>query len=194
MSFVIELRRKLIHLCAGISIPFLYYYLPEFWAKWILAGVTLGVIAVDILRLKDPFVKRLFGEFFSPLIRKHEVSVLTGATYLLLSSLLCVLFFRKNIAVAAISFLVIGDTAAALVGKRIGRILFFGKSLEGSIACFMSCIIIGFIIPGFSWLVVLSGAFVATVVEALPIPLDDNLRIPLSAGLVMQIFSNILSD
>jgi dolichol kinase len=33
----------------------------------------------------------------------------------------------------------------------------------------------------------LAGAFVATLFELLPIPLDDNLRIPLSAGFAMML-------
>jgi dolichol kinase len=32
------------------------------------------------------------------------------------------------------------------------------------------------------------GAFTATVFELLPIPLDDNFRIPLSAGFAMDFF------
>jgi dolichol kinase len=32
----------------------------------------------------------------------------------------------------------------------------------------------------------LAGAVTATVIELLPIPLDDNIRVPLAAGAVMQ--------
>jgi dolichol kinase len=41
--------------------------------------------------------------------------------------------------------------------------------------------------PGVPTPVGLVGALVATVFELLPIPLDDNFRIPLSAGFAMEL-------
>jgi dolichol kinase len=65
----------------------------------------------------------------------------------------------------------------------------FGKTLEGSIACFVVCYGLTLIIPGpnLPFPVGLVGALVATVFELLPIPLDDNFRIPLSAGFAMEL-------
>ena len=90
-------------------------------------------------------------------------------------------------AVLALSFLILGDTAAAIVGKSVGRVRIFGKTLEGSLACFAVCYGLTAIMPGIPFPVGLIGAAVATVFELLPIPLDDNFRIPLSAGFAMEL-------
>jgi len=126
---------------------------------------------------------------FGSLIRDHEHNTLTGATYLVLSSLLCITLFSKTVAVAAISFLVLGDTMAALVGRSFGKKRFFQKSIEGSLACFFSCLLCGSLVPQLSFGVSVVGALVATLVELLPLPIDDNLRIPLLSGGVMQLLS-----
>ena len=76
---------------------------------------------------------------------------------------------------------------AALVGRAIGRVRIFGKTLEGSLACLVSCLIIGWLIPELTWQMTVVGALMATLIELLPIPLDDNLRIPLAAGFAMTL-------
>lgn len=186
MPLLTELKRKSIHFLFGLVIPVGYGLLPEFWARWVLAAATVGVTAVDFLRLRNPFFRRLFLEFFAPMIRRHEHSSLTGASYLLISSLVCVLAFDRPAAIAAIAFLVVGDTVAAVVGQAWGRVKVFGKSLEGSVACLASCGIILLAVPHLPWRVGLTGAVVATLVELLPIPVDDNLRIPILSGWMMQ--------
>jgi dolichol kinase len=188
MTLLAELKRKAIHLLAGLAIPVGYELLPEFWGRWILILATVGVTGVDFLRLRHPFFKRLFMEYFAPLIRRHERSALTGASYLLISSLVCALVFDKPVAVAAISFLVVGDTMAAVVGRTWGRVKLFDKTLKGSLACFVSCALCVLLVPHLPLWVGLAGAGVATVVELLPIPVDDNLRIAILSGWVMQVF------
>ena len=123
--------------------------------------------------------------------------MLTGSTTLLMSSLVCVLIFQKHIAVAALCFLIVGDTMAALVGKTYGRIKVFRKTLEGSLACLLTCIIVVLIIRPYldaqnplpaniGFVVGFIGAVVATLVELLPIPLDDNFLIPILSGAAMK--------
>ena len=89
----------------------------------------------------------------------------------------------------ALSFLILGDTAAAVVGKAIGRTPVFGKTLEGSIACFVVCVLVGWAIPDLSWARTIAGAAMATLFELLPVPLDDNLRIPLASGFAMTLLA-----
>ena len=78
---------------------------------------------------------------------------------------------------------------AAIVGRSFGRVRVFGKTLEGSLACFGACVLVSLLYPGdpFTWRMILGGALVATLFELLPIPLDDNLRISLSAGFAMTL-------
>jgi dolichol kinase len=185
-----ELKRKAIHL-ASLSIPLAYYLTPDSWQRdWeraLLAAVIVS-LAIEVFRLNHPRTRNLFQHFFGELLRNHEDASLLGSTYLLIACLLSIHLFAKPIAVLALSFLIVGDTMAAIVGKWIGRIRIFDKTLEGSLACLLVCYELTLLVPEIPFHVAVIGAVTATVFELLPIPLDDNFRIPLSAGFAMEFF------
>ena len=92
-------------------------------------------------------------------------------------------------AATALGFTVLGDAFGALVGRAYGRHRFFRKSIEGALGCLVACLLWAATVATvwhLPWPVVLTGAVVATVVEMLPIPLDDNLGITLAAGFAMK--------
>lgn len=159
--------------------------------------MTLVFITVDFLRLRINAFKDIFVVIFGSFLRKRELHSLTGGTYLLLASLLALTVYSKDIVIAAVSFLVVGDTVAAIVGQLIGRTRFFRKTLEGTLACLGACAIVAVIVchlphvPTYTSTLPLGiglmGAVAASVVEALPFEVNDNVVIPLVAGLVMQI-------
>jgi dolichol kinase len=185
-----ELKRKAIHL-ASLTIPIAYYLSPRSWSRtWeraLLASVILS-LAIEIFRLHNPRIRSVFRHFFGELLRNHEEASLLGSTYLLIAVLLTLHLFDKPVAVLALGFLILGDTVAAIVGKSMGKHrLLGGKTVEGSLACFLMCFALTFLMPGIPFHVGLVGALTATVFELLPIPLDDNFRIPLSAGFAMEL-------
>jgi dolichol kinase len=186
MRYTGELARKAIHF-SSLAIPIGLYLTPPEVSKPVLLILALTTLAVDVVRLHAPQVRTIFYFLFGRIIREHERFNLLGSTYLLLAALLCLFAFEKPIAVTSLGFLVVGDTMAALVGRRWGRIKILEKSLEGSLACFGSCVLVGWLYPGpeLSWTMILVGSAVATIFELLPIPLDDNLRMSLSAGFAM---------
>jgi len=184
-----ELKRKAIHL-ASLSIPIGFYLSPDAWSSWWERGLLASVIlslAIEVFRLNHPRSRHVFRHFFGQLLRNHEDVSLLGSTYLLIACLLSIHMFAKPVAVLALAFLILGDTVAALVGKSIGRVGLFGKTLEGSLACFAVCYALSAAVPGIPFRVGIVGAAVATIFELLPIPLDDNFRIPLSAGFAMEL-------
>ncbi|MFH1754652.1 MAG: phosphatidate cytidylyltransferase, partial [Candidatus Latescibacterota bacterium] len=144
-----------------------------------------GTVVMDLLRLSDDRLRQFFLRFFKSLIRSHEEEHLLGSTYFMIAALISVLVFDKMIAISALTFLVLGDTAAAVIGKRFGKAAYWGKSLAGSIACLLCCIVIGFLLLD-NMPVILAGALAATIAEALPVPMDDNMRVPIASGFVMQ--------
>ena len=102
-----------------------------------------------------------------------------------MSIFLCILLFAKVLAIVCILFMIFGDMAAALVGKMWGKTkLLAGKSLEGSAACFIVCAAIALV--KLDPTIAIIGAFVATIVELIPFPIDDNLTVPLISGAVMH--------
>jgi glycerol-3-phosphate acyltransferase PlsY len=156
-----------------------------------LAGVTALLLVWELLRLRWEQFNRPFLRCFRPLMRPEETQQLTGSSYVLFSSFLVFLFFPRDIAVMAISFLAVGDAVGAFVGERIGKRRLFHKTWEGSLAGLLSCLGIGFLLSfaalDISWLAILVGSVVATVVEVLPLPLNDNLSIPLGAAVAMSL-------
>jgi dolichol kinase len=190
IRYTSEIARKAIHV-ASLAIPIGLYLTPIEIARPIVLALTLVTLGVDVVRLHVPWFRTVFYFAFGRILRDHERFNLLGSTYLLMAALLCIYLFPKAIAVVALGFVVVGDATAALVGRRWGRTKFLDKSFEGSLGCFLACALIGWIYPGpgMTWAMVLVGAFVATLFELLPIPLDDNLRMSLSAGFAMMLVS-----
>ena len=188
MSLLPEIRRKAIHL-TFILVPLIYFYdlLPKVVIVRGLLVAVLASIVFELARLHDARVRFLVSRFFRDLVRRHEQKQLLGSTYLLIAAVLTIELFSKPVAVSALGALVLGDTAAALVGKTAGRVRLLGKTLEGSLACFTVSFLFAWGVVGLPAWLAACGALTATLFELLPIPLDDNFRIPLSMGYVLKL-------
>jgi len=182
LSVVTEIKRKSVHLIA-MAIPIGVFHLPERIAMIILLTLSATMLVIEFARLENKKFANVFSSLFGSVIREHESFSFTGSTFVLVGSLITVYLFDQAIAAAALSFLILGDSAAAIVGKTFGTVRLFGKSLEGFVANVVVSWLIGitFVSPALA----VYGALAGAVAEFLPIPLDDNLRIPLIAGAVM---------
>ena len=109
----------------------------------------------------------------------------------MISSTLVIAIFPKNIAVISLIFMSIGDTVAGLFGKNYGRIKIGKKTLEGFLAGLSSCLIIAYLYKPLPFQITASGAFFGMLIEALPLPLDDNLKIPIISSLAMSLLMSI---
>ncbi len=185
-----ELQRKSFHL-AMIVVPVWVYFMPPTPALLGLILATFVTVAVDLLRLSDQRLRRFFLQLFRSLIRPHEEEHLLGSTHYMIAALLSVVVFDREVAIASLAFLVLGDASAAIVGKRFGIPRYWGKSPHGSFACFVVCLLVGAPILG-SWGMALVGAAAATIAEALPSPLDDNMRVPIFSGIAMQLATRLI--
>ena len=199
---IAELKRKSFHLL-GLLIPIIYYvgmkytlWLDQRRASLILGALTLLVAVVEGLRLTVPDFHRLYTAHFSAMMRateKDELRVaLTGTGFFFAGNFLAVFLFDPTIATCASLYLVLGDMTAAIWGISFGRVrLASGKSLEGALAMWVCCLLIG---TTCYWTVplaeypVLVGATVATLAElVLPRRIDDNLSIPLLSGVALHL-------
>ena len=175
----------MVHL-STLSIPVGYALTSEKTALLILSLLFAGFLTVDLLRRYHPWIKSFFGKYFiGKVLRERERSTFMGSTYFLFSSLLTIVLFPKPIAIVSILILILSDTAAALVGKWIGRVPIFGKTFEGSVAFFVCSLLIVWFCPNLDRVPGALTALGATLVEVLPLRLDDNLTIPLTAGAIM---------
>jgi len=183
------LRRRLFHLSASLSIVMALWLLPEILLLISLGSVTFLFLLFELLRLRVSRVNRWFITHFGSMLREQELSSLTTSNYVLWAALVSYIAFGRDIAVLSVSFLAIGDVAAAIVGQHMGRTRLFGKALEGDLACFFSCLAIGFVLYyaglGVGALTITVGAVGATIGQAIQMPVDDNLALPLLAGVLM---------
>jgi len=192
-SFRSEILRKGIHLLS-VVIPILYFLTPRDTALLISAGLTVMALGLDLGRYYYPPFASWFNGVFGRLLRRHEADPsakrLNGGTYLLIAATLSILILPKLVAITSFIVLIVSDLSAALVGRKFGRRRFRGKSLEGSLAFFLTGV--GVIaampkieyLPG-EYLIGVVAVAVGTVVEALAGAVDDNLSVPLSVGLTM---------
>ena len=182
--------RKLYRL-TGLTFPLLYYFTNKKLTLSVLTMVTILIGTSEILRFCFPTFNQRIFRYFGLILKEQEKKRISGTTYFLIASLLTVFLFEKAIAITSITFAVFGDAIAAISGAWFGRIKIKDKSLEGSLACFILCFSIGMILVsinlGISIKLVFFGALAATVMEMLPIGIDDNLTMPIFAGLVMQL-------
>jgi len=181
-----EAPRKVIHL-ASIVIPLAILHLPLDACRRALAVLAVALLVADVVKIHQPRLRSMFVTFLGPLIRRHEHTGITGSTYMIVSALLATYLFEPLEAACALVFLIVGDTLAAIVGKAWGRTKLFDKTLEGFLAGFVaSFAAAATLVPELPLAAVALGAFAAAVVEVMPIPVDDNFRIPLVAGLVLH--------
>lgn len=193
-SYSTEIIRKSIHL-SSLAIPVVYSFITRETALTILIPLALLFGLSDIARLTVPSIGALYTRFFGFLLRHHEVRAskprLNGATFVLLSAIVCVWLFPKVIVITAFAILIISDTAAALVGRRFGRHPFRNKTYEGTTAFLVTALLVVAVAPKIEYLAAeyFIGAIAAlcgTVVEAFSGDvIDDNLSIPLSIGVIM---------
>jgi dolichol kinase len=189
-----EVFRKLIHL-TSLSIPVVYYFITRELALKILIPMTILSLILDVGRYFYPQMGKFFYLFFGFLLRKHEKDHkklnLNGATYVLISAVVCIIIFPKLFVVTAFAVLIISDSSAALIGRKWGKHKFIFKSLEGTIAFFFSACIVVLLTPKINGLIIeYMIGFVAVAIGAIAENIsygwaDDNLSIPLCIGFVM---------
>lgn len=177
-----ELARKAFHL-ASVAVPALAWFVPRPVMLALLLFVTAIAVTVEVARRRVRAARYQFLRRTRPMLRGHERHRVTGATYMAVSYTLAAYLFPLPAAAVAMLYNALGDAAAALVGKRYGRLrTSWGKSWEGFLTGLAVNLAVGLLIPGIPLAGALVGAVTASTLEFLPLPLDDNLRVTLGGG------------
>ncbi|HOC02631.1 MAG TPA: hypothetical protein PKK91_04055 [bacterium] len=128
----------------------------------------------------------------SPGIFKTRPGVLTGDTNFMIASFLSILYFPYPVAVSNLLFLTFGDAASAMVGSKYGRFhIFPGKSVEGMIGGIIINTMIALILAFYfsiSFEILFIGVLVGSILEVLPLKVDDNLTVGIIPGILMTVF------
>ena len=156
------------------------------------------VLSLDISRHYNKTIQELVDKFFIHIMRPEEVSGsfrLSGVSYMFLGFFISCVLFSKGTAISSFLVLIISDSAAAIIGKQVGRPLENGKSMEGSGAFFVTALLISMLSYTFqaynaSFFSIVAAAIVATMVEyySSSYKINDNIAIPIAYGLVISIW------
>lgn len=190
ISYQSELKRKVLHLLALI-IPFCIYYLDKEKSLWILIPLSTLALILEVARVRSKAISDLIYKLVGPLMRDEEKTalgspvVINGASWVMLSATLLTIIFPVYIVCASLSMFILGDAAAALIGRKFGKMHWPGspKTIEGSIAFFL---VAGVTLIWFNvlpWYVALIVSCTAMLLEVIPLPFNDNVRVPLLTGL-----------
>ena len=180
--------RNLLHFSTCIFPISLYHFGQEICLPYF---ITIGLLFLicDISRIKIKKISDLYDYFFNTMTKNHERISLTGASYVFISLIIVNLFFSEKIVIVSLLIMSISDPIAAIVGRWVGQLKIYNKTLEGAIAFFIatSIILINF---DFSSIQIVVVALVCCIVELFSTKLtrfDDNFLIPIVASLTLRV-------
>ncbi|HVM32639.1 MAG TPA: hypothetical protein VMU88_05860 [bacterium] len=189
--------RKVYHVVSASILPLAYLYNPlhqneadlRHTLLWVMAPAFLGFFALDWLRLNDRRFNSKFMKFFSVLIRRTEQNKFNGATFLTFAFTLVIFLFPRPVAITAMLFLSLGDTAAELGGLYFGKLKIFHRSAEGTFSFFLVAFAIAWAMLG-DWRVAFFSGLAGSLIELFSFDVDDNLTVPIgSACAIWLVFS-----
>ncbi len=181
----LEIKRQLVHIFLGITIVLLLRF--------------------DLINVVFLFILTIFGFALSFLSRIRHIPIIygllkkfdrekdlktfpgKGVVFYVFGAFLAVLLFPKNVAMASIMILALGDSVSRLVGPYgylkhpFHSEKFLEGVLAGALAAFLGALLF------ISWIPAAAASIVAMLLEGIDweikgFRVDDNLMIPLVAG------------
>lgn len=184
-----EVRRQAAHAFIGLSILLLYHF--DLLSPGIMLGILVvgGGLSLLSMAWEVPGL-RFFLDWFE---RPHHRRLFPGrgSFFMVLGSLLAMVLFPKETALAAIAIMALGDSVTSVFGRYFGEVkLPYNpkKTMDGALMGVGVATLGAFFFVPFSVALVASAA--AMFVETLDLKwggmeFDDNVLVPLVAGGVM---------
>lgn len=181
-----EWNRQLFHIFLGVIIVALLVY--DFIDKKIISIIIIAglILSYSSKKIEIPIINQMLQIFE----RKEDIKKFPGKgiIFYFVGAYIALLVFPKDIAMASIMVLALGDSISHLYGLHYGKIkhpLSKTKFIEGTIAGTVFGFIGAFVF--LPWLEALLASFAAMIVEAIEIKIgaqqvDDNLIVPFVAG------------
>jgi dolichol kinase len=181
--------REAIHAC-GFTVPFLSSLVGNYAVALLIIAVTFLYAASEVAMMEGKRVPIISWIVHNAATKAELHEFATAPVFFALGILFTLLLFPISVSNAAIATFALGDSAAAIVGKTFGRKrLSFnkGKTLEGLAAGLFAGFLVALVYV--NPLKALAAAATATIVESLPLPINDNLTIPLTTALVLTLIA-----
>jgi dolichol kinase len=171
------------------------FFVPIVASLISIPAVAALIILISIVYLASE-LSRLGGKTI-PLISSitsHAASqtelygFVAAPLYFATGILLTLILFPLSASGAGIGMFAFGDSSASIFGGIWGKRLPFnkGKTLDGTLIGFFFAFLAGSFF-GLSPLFALAGAAFAMTIEALPLPINDNIVIPVLTGLFLTL-------
>jgi len=178
--------REIIHLSSFFTSFVCIYLIGNLLVSSLILVVALFYILSEVSRVSGTSLPILSSITMYAANKTEFYEFATAPLYFALGIAISLLIFPEPISYVAITALTLGDGFAHVFGMRFGRTrLPFnkGKNLEGTIFGFFFAFLgsLIFIDP----LLALISATFGMILEALPLPINDNLTIPLGVGILL---------
>jgi len=185
-----QILRLAIHM-SGFTIPFMCtYFLNHYLIAILISIVTSLYIISELARMMRITFPILTSITTRAAVKLELYEFTTDPIFYAFGIILSLIIFPPQFAYASIAILTLGDGAASLFGKKLGKTPYpfnKAKNLEGSIFGFIFALsgAVFFIDPIRAFIAAMAGM----LAECLPMPLNDNLTIPLTAGSILMMLS-----
>ncbi len=187
-----EIIRKFIHISSGIVISVLYTFSEKDLLIISLLFTLFIILFLEVLRFR--------GMVSVPFLRDREKKKIGGHAFFMLGAFISILLFDKQIAIASILMLAIGDAASGLAQAVKRRTLDREEAYKRGIKppdVILIMLSVSFLVGYYtidSLTIAISGAIGATIADGVHlriygISIDDNLTIPLYSGFLMSLVS-----
>jgi dolichol kinase len=183
-------KRNIVHVCSALGVLGIIALVPQPWMTWLAAASATWAWSMEAGRRRWPALNRALMAAFGAVAHPHETYRVNSATWYITALLLLSMMGSAALCAVAVAVLGLGDPAAALIGRRWGRVkLINGRSLEGSLA-FVAAGGAGAAAAAWAWGVASAGGVIAVaaaasvggaVAELVSRRVDDNFSIPMAA-------------
>lgn len=180
-----ELFRKSIHIGGIITVP-ITIFVGIGVSAGLVIGLTILYLVSEVFRLKGikiSWISKITERAARDTTSFAENSkIMLDPVYLAIGVLGSLLIFPDPINYVAVTVVTFGDGFSSLVGKKYGKhhIIKTKKTVEGTctgIGCAFAISIL-FVAPEKAAIASIAGM----IVEFLPVPINDNITVPLIAG------------
>jgi dolichol kinase len=194
----LEVKRQVLH-GSGVFIALFLLIIYDFFGGWMAPAIILVTIisiayGISFLHRRGAKIPLLTKMITDAERSKDKEFPGRGALRFFTGVLLTLLIFRNSpvVVAAGVIVLALGDSASTLGGLAFGRHKIFynkDKSIEGSLAGFIASFIgLKFLLP-LNIIVAAISSFTGLFVESLPLGIDDNLTVPVAAGIAAWVLT-----
>ncbi|MDR0797976.1 MAG: haloacid dehalogenase-like hydrolase [Nitrososphaerota archaeon] len=178
--------RENIH-AAGIIIPILAHIIGILPVVVFICVLSIVYFISEVARVCGKNLPLISTITYNAASQSELYGFTAAPLFYALGILGTLLVFPYPVSAAAIAIFTLGDSAASIFGGTIGIKLPFnkGKTLEGTLSGFIFAFLASslFIAP---WIAAI-GAAIAMFVEYLPVPINDNILIPIVTATALML-------